>query len=777
LQKEGELKRHRLGAFVAASLLLSPAAVVPASAGTSQIVANAQSPEVTGPPAEIGQWTEPFEEGGAETPRCERRDGLLHDEIFCKVAAVTLAMLPDGRVYYANGIEADENVRYGYGFELGNRTRADRQRVLDLRGDEPVWTIPPQEAGASWNPQVKAGQSWMNGSPFGVLGTPGRPGDGFVGSKWGQLGGPEQEPSSPPDDKPYAERSTFCADIAQLPDGRMLIAGGTDYYNEPSFMDRDEGAPADVGLLELEGLRAAWVFDPKTDQSHAMAPMKYGRWYPSLVTMPDGKVTVFSGVTKLLKSTQLGQVRRTETFDPATGTWSENFVSTESETALPLFSRLNLMANGKVLFNGVGQNFGPNGTDFEEATFNFQKMWDPATKKWEVVGTPGPGFLGSRGSAAQTMLPIKPPYKETSVIVSGGTLGMPPGVALATNFSTITTVTRDGTITNRMTKGQLNNRRWFHDGTILPDGTILVTNGGDKDSLQMPGYEIAVRQAEIYDPATDMWKPVASASRDRHYHETATLLPDGRVLSGGMSSVATLYGHRRDQGNGFFANNEKDSSFEIYSPPYLFRGERPEIAVAPAGVAWGSTFDIRMKGAGEIGSVALIRTGSPQHGLDTDIRSVELEFAQNGDTLTATAPPDGVIAPPGYYMLFVNKKSDKGLIPSVAAIVRVGDLLTAQSLAEVPAAIPMQDSTGPASKGSATPDENSSMNDFGECTGCRKGERGGLRNELQQSNPDLQQVPISSEDDDRLQRAVMVPSSVGRPSWRRRQGQAPTVVG
>ena len=26
------------------------------------------------------------------------------------------------------------------------------------------------------------------------------------------------------------------------------------------------------------------------------------------------------------------------------------------------------------------------------------------------------------------------------------------------------------------------------------------------------------------------------------------LLPDGRVLSGGMLSVATMYGHRRDQG-------------------------------------------------------------------------------------------------------------------------------------------------------------------------------------------------------------------------------------
>jgi hypothetical protein len=768
--------RHRRGVVVAASLALALIAVGPATAGTPQRVANPQATEATGSAEQIGQWTHPFEEGGAETPRCQRKDALLKGEIFCKVAAVTAAALPDGRIYYANGIEADENVRYHYELELGDRSRADRTRILNLSGPTPTWTTPPAEAGASWNPQVKPGRNSFNGDPFGNLGAPGRPGDGFVGSKWGKLGGPPQEPSSPPDDKPYRERSTFCADIAQLGDGRMLMAGGTEYYNEPSLMDRDEGAPADVGFLELEGLRASWIFDPKDDSHASTAPMKYGRWYPSLVTMPDGKITVFSGVTKLLKSSQLGQVRRSETFDPATSSWTENYVGDESETALPLFSRLNLMPNGKVLFNGVGQNFGPNGTDAEEATFNFQKMFDPATKKWEIVG---PALLGSRGSASQVMLPLKAPYNEGSILTFGGTIGIPPGEFMATNFSTISTVTKDSQVTNRMTKGQLNNRRWFHGGTLLPDGTVLATSGGDKDSLQAPGYEVAVRQAELYDPATDSWKPVASEARDRHYHEIGTLLPDGRVLSGGMSSVATMYGHRRDQGNGFFANNEKDSSFEIYSPPYLFRGPRPEIASAPGGVAWGSQFNIDMVGSDEIGSVALIRTGSPQHGLDTDIRSVELQFKQDGNKLTATAPPSGVIAPPGYYYLFVNKKSPKGLVPSVAAMVRVGDLVTASGIGTKPALIPFKDSSVPANAGSATPDENSSMNDFGECTGCQKGERGGLRHELQQSNPALKQAPIGADDDGPFTQAQKAATSppVGAANWRAQRSSRPMPVG
>ena len=186
-----------------------------------------------------------------------------------------------------------------------------------------------------------------------------------------------------------------------------------------------------------------------------------------------------------------------------------------------------------------------------------------------------------------------------------------------------------------------------------------------------------------------------------------------------------MYGHRRDQKYGFFANNEKDSSFEIYSPPYLFRGDRPEIEFAPSGVAWGSNFDVTMKGSDEIDSIALIRTGSPSTAsTPTSARRAPVQAGRQQAHGHRAA--ERHVAPPGYYMLFVNKKSPKGPIPSVAAMVRVGDLISPQALT-TPAAIPMQDSTAAASNGSATPDEDSSMNDFGECTGCAKEERGGAR--------------------------------------------------
>ncbi|MGH9037877.1 MAG: hypothetical protein ACRD0O_19130, partial [Acidimicrobiia bacterium] len=224
-------------------------------------------------PVLVGQRTQPFEEGGAETPRCSR---LAGGEVACKPAAVELAALPDGRVFYVNGLEGVENTRFGYVPELGTRTRPDRARVMDLSGSEPAWIIPSPEDGGAGNPQIKPGAGDLNDDPFGTVGAPGRPGDGFVGSTWGQLGGPPQEPTSPPDDTGGSDGNIFCADVTQLGDGRILIAGGTDYYNEPAVMDRDDGDPADVGIAEMEGIRSARIFDWRTNSFTQAAPMHHG---------------------------------------------------------------------------------------------------------------------------------------------------------------------------------------------------------------------------------------------------------------------------------------------------------------------------------------------------------------------------------------------------------------------------------------------------------------------------------------------------------------------
>ncbi|MGH9035076.1 MAG: galactose oxidase-like domain-containing protein, partial [Acidimicrobiia bacterium] len=89
-------------------------------------------------------------------------------------------------------------------------------------------------------------------------------------------------------------------------------------------------------------------------------------------------------------------------------------------------------------------------------------------------------------------------------------------------------------------------------------------------------------------------------------------------------------------------------------------------------------------------------------------------FRVAGDErLEVVAPPDGAIAPPGAYYLFVNRRSAEGPVPSVARIVLVGPTGNPD---EADQPFP-DDAPGPVG-GSATPDDDTStprsMRDYWE---------------------------------------------------------------
>lgn len=605
----------------------------------------------------VGQWSPPFEEDGAAVPRCVAAD----DTIECKPGAHASAVTRDGRVLYLSRMEEQESM--GTGAVLGPPPEPshDQARVLDLRSGVPRWATPTPEGGGA-NPNVKPGHR-SESDPLGMAGIPGRPGDGLVGSIWGEIGGPAHNPTSPPDDPQRNDQDMSCGDLTQLEDGRIMIAGGADWYHEPAVMARGQGDAPDVGLVELEGLPSARAFDPETNSFQELAPMRHGRWYPTLVGLPDGKVLAAGGVAKVVKSAQLGQVRRTETFDPTTNSWAENYTGPASENELPLYPRLDLAPNGKVFYGGLGQMWAPFGQALDEATMALQQFFDPETRKWEIIG---PAPLGARGGAFQVMLPLVPPYEKADILAFGGTLGPPPGGVVATPFSTLTTIDEAGNVVNRMT-GTMHHARWFASGVLLPDGTVAAVGGGHLDQVVVPGIEAGVRSAELYDPKTGQWTEMAAPASERAYHHSSLLLPDMRILFGGHSSAG-----RAAEGPG--EAHQEDPSFEVFSPPYLFRGPRPTITGAPAGIRWDETFEIETPQADDIEEVVLLRLPSPQHVVDSDQRGVILHFSRTPDAhLSVLAPPSGVVAPAGFYYLVVNKRSPQGLIPSVARIVHVGE--------------------------------------------------------------------------------------------------------
>jgi hypothetical protein len=146
------------------------------------------------------------------------------------------------------------------------------------------------------------------------------------------------------------------------------------------------------------------------------------------------------------------------------------------------------------------------------------------------------------------------------------------------------------------------------------------------------------------------------------------------VLVGGHAPISTLYLNDTTVPGGFAPHDGRDPSFEIYSPPYLFNGPRPKIEDAPARIRYGSEIELELDGpASEIASAVLVRNPSVTHLIDADQRNVVLEVTRrSGNTLRLAAPPNGAVAPPGPYMLFINAKGPNGLVPSVSRQTFVG---------------------------------------------------------------------------------------------------------
>ena len=147
---------------------------------------------------------------------------------------------------------------------------------------------------------------------------------------------------------------------------------------------------------------------------------------------------------------------------------------------------------------------------------------------------------------------------------------------------------------------------------------------------------------------------MAAQQKPRVYHSTALLLPDGRVISMGSNPMSKSI----------------EKSIELFSPPYLFRGERPVIAGHPEQIQFHAEFSITVHQAEQIAKVVLMRPDVVTHVTNTDQRLVEITFTvRHHETLEVQAPPTPAVMPHGYCLLFVL---DRNVVPSVGKFVKMG---------------------------------------------------------------------------------------------------------
>jgi hypothetical protein len=348
--------------------------------------------------------------------------------------------------------------------------------------------------------------------------------------------------------------------------------------------------------------------------------MAYGRWYPTLTTLADGRILTLAGET-----TCFGCIAAVpEIYNPVSNSWSQ---LNEASLALPWYPFTFLMPDGRVIVTGAVER--PTAT----------RVLDVVARTWTTVDS-----TNIDGGSSVMYLPGK--------FMKLGTSSNTESAVVPTSTNTYVLDMTVASPAWRQTASMAFPRA-YHTTTSLPDGTVLVTGGGRTTGFaDIPN---AVYQAELWNPTTETFTTLASMSAPRLYHQTAILMPDARVLVSGS-------------GRGFGRFDASDQlSGELFAPPYLFKGPRPRITTAPSLLSYGQTISIQSPDASRIAKVALIRAGTMTHSVNMDQRYLPLTFTVSGGTVSATAPVNANLAPPGQYMLFII--DDVG-VPSVAAMVR-----------------------------------------------------------------------------------------------------------
>jgi beta-lactam-binding protein with PASTA domain len=391
----------------------------------------------------------------------------------------------------------------------------------------------------------------------------------------------------------------LCSGHTFLADGRLITLGGWDRSG------------AGLGLNEVD------IFEPNIQAWIRARPMAFKRWYPTATRLPDGRVLAVSGARNSLTDI----VTTPEVYDPATDTWTS---LTAAVRAIPMYPFMFVLPDGRVIT--VGNSEVPNRT----------QALDLSTNTWTVVDT-----RSIEGGAAVMFQPGK--FMKAGTAADSGDSGLSGSTAFVLDMTQ--------PVPAWTPTGSMAFPRSFHNLTMLPDGTTLVTGGGTDRSAFISSN--GVLPAELWSPVSGTWTTLASMVKPRLYHSTALLLPDARVLVAGGGADSGV----EDQPTG-----------EIFSPPYLFKGPRPTIASTPSTLAYGATFPVATADAATIASVTLMAPGSVTHGFNMDQRFLTLAFQATPNGLNVVAPATANLAPPGYYMLFIVNSSG---VPSVAAFVNL----------------------------------------------------------------------------------------------------------
>ncbi|KAJ7957836.1 Galactose oxidase [Quillaja saponaria] len=429
----------------------------------------------------------------------------------------------------------------------------------------------------------------------------------------------------------FVHTDVWCSSGAVAPDGRLIQTGG--------FNDGD---------------RAVRIYEPchNCDWEEVGSVLGASRWYATNHILPDGRQIIMGG-----------RLEFNYEFYPKTAAAKQVYTlpflaqTTEQqgvENNLYPFVFLNVDGNLFIFANNRSILF----------DYNNNRV----VREYPVIPGGDPRTYPSTGSAV--LLPFKnlqAPNVEAEVLLCGGA----PRGAFQNAIGTRSFVGALNTcgrlkITDPNPQWVMENMpgpRVMGDMLLLPNGNVLILNGG---AVGTAGWELGrnpVMNPFLYRPNNPIKSRFELQNPNRiprMYHSTAILLRDGRVLVGGSNPH---FGYSFS--NVLFPT---ELSLEAFSPSYLdarFASVRPKIVApkSPSELKYAQKLKVQFLVTGSVVSdLVSVTMFAPPFNTHSFSMSQRILVVGTGNVanlgkstyeIEVTTPGSGILAPPGYYLLFV----------------------------------------------------------------------------------------------------------------------------
>jgi hypothetical protein len=361
----------------------------------------------------------------------------------------------------------------------------------------------------------------------------------------------------------------------------------------------------------------------------ATGSMGAARAAATATLLPDGRVLVAGGYN----GPNGDPLASAELYDPGSGTWT----ATGGMLAPRGGQTATMLPDGKVLVAGCS-----NGTDVPSA-----ELYDPSSGSWTATGN----MITTRCLGFTATL-----LSDGRVLVAGGMAGGfrnssgGPVLAAAELY--------DPGSGSWTATGSMGTPRYDHTASLLPDGKVLVTGGGDHTGAGC----CYLGTAELYDPASGSWTATGNMLAP-HGHYTASLLPIGKVLV--VNASAELY----DPATGSWATTGQPTTLYALVATVLADGRVLVVGLGTAGTAEGSSAELYDPARGSWTAArsegtpphrngftaTLLRDGrvlvaggfsDPVCGCDSTLASAELYDPGSGTPPVAATSPSASPSPP-----------------------------------------------------------------------------------------------------------------------------------